>query len=413
LEASENLVEESLQQNSAHGRAEEAWNNEYHILLKSKMADYVERGLSAQLDQIAALADPPSNNMGGNLHSPPPIFSHDEKLAVSIAQKTTIDWLAFTCIIDIPAITAVVNTIWPNALLIRNKKGLAGYPESYSIHIENVQYGVVGCGASHGRNYVSLTGVACKTLTHELIAILVDILSLKELDARLTRLDLCLDLFHGELTWDHAYRSYDNGAFKGRKGGRNPQRKVIDLSSDGQNLGRTLYLGRRDGAVYGRVYEKGLEVFARLPDALRELSYEREEALGSPSPQADSWLRLEVEYKRVENDLSFDMLLNRDVYFAGAYPYFADALGLTDGVRPKSMKTDEDVSLIRLMHNARRSYGSLIHSLVQLGFTPNDVVEHLSSGSDNQRLLRSGLLDNLRAAVQRARDADPDAHIPF
>lgn len=412
LEASENLVEESLQQNSAHGRADEAWNNEYHILLKSNMSDYVERGLSAKLDQIAALADPPSNNMGGTYPLPPLNISYDENIAVSVAQKTTVDWLSFTCILDIPAISNTLQAIWPDALLMRNKKGLPGYPESYSVHVENMQYGVVGSGAAHGRNYVSLTGVACKTLTHDLYASFFEILSMPELDARLTRVDICLDLFQGELTWDHAYRAYDNDAFKAKKSPRNPQKKVIDLSSDGKNLGRTLYLGKRDGAVYGRVYEKGLEVFANLPEELRDLSHEREEQLGG-SQKADSWLRLEVEYKRSDSELPFDMLLNRDSFFAGAYPYFSDALGRTDGRRPKNLKTDTDVSLLKLMQNAKHSYGSLIYSLVQLGFTPNDVVDHLSSGRDNEKLLRSGLLADLKRAVEESRRADPEAHIPF
>lgn len=399
-------LHETLKKSSS---AAEALGQDATDIFIPSPAFFSDSELAERLRQMAAEPLPPSNNMGGNIPYPPPIFSHGEKSPISVNQKTTLDWLAFTCPKDLPDLCKVIETIWPAALFSQNKRGVVGYPESWSITVDGLAYGVIGLGAPHGRNYVSLDGTACKSLTDELVELVYEILTLKELDIRLTRVDICLDLYRGERTWDHALWAYDRGDFKGSKAGRPPQKKVIDVSAGGENLGRTLYIGKRDGAVYGRIYEKGLEVFANLPEDLRDLSHKRELELGEVSAKADSWLRLEVEYKRRESDLPFAMLLERDSYFAGAYPYFASALGLTDGRRPRGMKSDFDVDLIRMMHNAKRSYGSLIHSLTQIGFTPDDVVQHLSTGRNNDKLVRSGLLKEVQDAVRKF---DPDFDIP-
>jgi DNA relaxase NicK len=384
---------------------------------------FADRNVADSLDRLAKRDGPPSNNMGGNLPFPPPIFSHGEKLAENVVQKTKLDWIAFTSSRDVPELEALVKTIWPKALFARNGKGMFGYPESQMILVDEVQIGMMGFGAEHGRNYVSLPGTACKMLNDELIQLFYDCLTLQldnapgifYYDAKLTRLDICLDFFRGELTWDHAFRAYDLGAFKGSLGGRNPKKRVIDESADGRNLGRTLYIGTRGGNQYARIYEKGLEVFAKLPENLREISHAREEEMGGVIPHADDWLRLEVEFGNASKDriLPFEMMLHRDKYFAGSFPYFADALGLSDGLRPKTLKTDLDVDLFKLIYNAKRSYGSLVHSLTQLGFTDTEIRQELSSGRNNNKLIRSGLMSKLTEIVKQAGIVGQDSDIPF
>jgi len=419
-------VEKSLHENAPLSAADEAWNNEYHILLKQNMAGYVERGLSAELGRLAEIANPPSNNMGGNLPKPPPFLPHGEKPAGKVSQKTSLDWLGFTSSAEFEEVRHLIEAVWPDALLTRHVRGMPGYPEAWQISVDAVQYGMIGTGAAHGRHFVSLTGTACKTLTDELISMLYEAFHIERwnaaqqcmesvYDIRLSRVDLCFDFYRGEVTFDHAMNAYKNERFKNRKGGRNPQLKVIDLSSDSKNLGRTMYVGKRDGEVMARIYEKGLEVFAKLPEELRLLSEEREALYGSETLQADNWLRLEVEYKRVDKDrpLPLEMLLERDKYFAGAYPYYADALQRGDGLRPIGMKSEFQVDLDALMANAKRSYGSLIHSLEQMGFQPAEIVQHLSSGRHNDKLVKAGLIKKVTESLAEKRAADPDFDIPF
>nr|GFD19704.1 hypothetical protein [Tanacetum cinerariifolium] len=111
----------------------------------------------------------------------------------------------------------------------------------------------------------------------------------------------------------------------------------------------------------------------------------RESGSGLVDFKADDWLRLEAEYRRQGKDvlLPLDMMLRRDEYFAGAYPYFADALGRADGCRPS------------------------------LGFTDSDVVQYMTADRHNNKLVKSGLLARMRQAVDDAVGIDPDHDIPF
>ena len=416
-------MKKSLHELSENFSGSQAYDHEFGILLKHNMGGFVDRQVSRQLRELEPKATPPSNNMGGTESNTPLHFPHGEKSAVFCEQKTKIDWFGFTSSADVEAVKMVVSTIWPDVVFSRKSGGMPGYPDAYLITLDSVQYGLLGTGAAHGRHFVSLSGTACKTLTDELVQVFYDALTMTQLvggvpvsvfDARISRIDLCFDSYRREITYDDALAAYYEGGFKRPKARTNPELKKVSVSSD-RNLGRTMYVGKRDGHVMGRIYEKGLEVFAKLPEEMRLMSEEREGDICGPSLHADDWLRLEAEFKRVDKDrpLPLEMMLQRDVYFAGAYPFFAAALGMADGIRPAGLKSDFNVDLLALMHNARRSYGSLIHSLTELGFTADEVVEHLSSGRNNDKLVRSGLLREAKDAFDAVAALDPDFDIPF
>lgn len=377
-------------------------------------ADFADSDLLERFAALAAQDNPPSNNMGGTNPFPPLFVPHGEKSGEKLVQKTKIDWLGFTSPAELENLQALLAVAWPDVMLVNNGRGIPGYPKSYAIEVGTVQYGMLGTGATHGRNFVSLTGTACKTLDDDLVEILYQALSLPELDIRLSRVDICLDIFDGRVTWDHAVRAYKEGRFKRAMARKNPEFRKIESGSDYQNFGRTFYVGKRDGEVMARVYEKGLEIFAKLPDELRQQCIEREASLGEEKFSADDWLRAEVEYKRVDKDrpLPLSMLVDRDRFFAGAYPYFEELLGRVDGLRPIQVKSDLDVDLVKMIHHAKRSYGSLIHSLCGLGFSPDEVVKELSSDRHNNKLIKSGLYSAIRAELDKM-NIDPDADIPL
>lgn len=415
-------MKKSLHELSENFSASQAYDHEFGILLSHNMAGFVDRGVAKQLRELEPKATPPSNNMGGTDCDTPLHFPHGEKSAAFCKQKTKIDWFGFTSSADVEAVKLLVSTIWPDVVFSRKVGGMPGYPDAYLITVESIQYGLLGTGAAHGRHFVSLSGTACKTLTDELVQIFYEALTITQLvggeavsvfDPRISRIDLCFDSYRREITYDDALAAYHKGEFMRPQARRNPELKLVSVSSD-RNLGRTMYVGKRDGHVMARIYEKGLEVFAKLPEELRLMSEDRDGDVCGPMP-ADDWLRLEAEFKRVDKDrpLPLEMMLERDTYFAGAYPFFASALGLADGLRPAGLKSEFSVDLSALMHNARRSYGSLIHSLTELGFTPAQVVEHLSSGRNNDKLVRSGLLREAKAAFDAVAALDPDFYVPF
>jgi DNA relaxase NicK len=404
--------------------ASQAWDDEYQIQLRENANGFVELDTVRQLQRLAKPAHPPSNNMGGTYPLPPPFFSHCEKSGLSVAQKAKIDWLGFTSHADVESLKLLLDTIWPGVVFSRNAKGMPGYPESCSITLEGVQFGQMGYGAKHGKNHVSLPGTACKTLTPELIEVFHEALSMPEYAATLNRIDLCFDLYRGELSWDHAKWAYENGAFKRPRAARSPQVRFDGIVKDGANMGRTMTVGKRGGFVIARVYEKGLEVFAKLPEELQLLSECRhadleaaqvDQADSVPKFQADTWVRLEAEYRRQDEELMLplEMMLRRDQYFAGSFPYFGEAIGRADGIRPPILKTEFEVDLLAMIANGKRSYGSLIHSLKSLGFSDADVVEHLSTGRHNDKLVRSGLFSEIRSAVDLFQQMNPDHDIPF
>lgn len=408
----------SIQKNVGQGSAGEVWDREFHIQLKENFAGFVDPKITRQLAEVAS---PPSNNMGGTYPLPPLNISQCGNSTVNLVNKTKIDWLAFTSLADVPTLQLVLQTIWPEVTFSRNRQGMPGYPDSDSIKVEGVQFGQMGHGASHGRNFVSLTGTACKTLTDELVQVFFEALSIPAISGQLSRLDLCLDLYKGELSFDHAVWAYEQGQFKRPRASATPEQKKVGTTKAGENLGRTMYVGKRGGHVMARIYEKGLEVFAKLPEELRAMSECREWELstpvdgGPPVWKADNWLRAEVEYRRQGKDilLPLDMMIRRDEYFAGAYPYCASALGVADGVRPSMLKSDFDLDLLAMIGHAKRSYGSLVHSLKELGFRDSEVVEYITTGRPNEKLVRSGLLARIKAAVSEFERDNPDSDIPF
>lgn len=412
-------MKKSLHELTANCSGSQAVDHEFSILLEQNSNGFVDLDLARRLADLAEIANPPSNNMGGNLPYPPSFLPQCEKSTLKVVNKSKIDWLAFTSAADLDQLELVLQVVWPSLVFSRNSHGMPGYPESHSALVDGVQFGMIGFGAKHGRNFVSLTGTACKTLTDELVDVFHEALSLPEIDATLSRLDLCFDLFKGERTFDHAVWAYSNGEFKRSTGGAiSPEKKIVTTEKDGQNLGRTLYVGKRGGHVMARIYEKGLEVFARLPEDQRLMSEAREAVNGAPEAHtfvADDWLRLEVEYRRQGKDvpLPLDMMLRRDEFFAGAYPYFASALGVADGVRPSALKSEFQVDVDVMMAHMKRSYGSFVHSLKSLGFTDENVVECITSDRHNNKLVKSGLLGVMRQAVDQVLASDPDADIPF
>lgn len=421
--------------NSLHEKSRELTGSqeierEFRLLLESNMNGFLGPEIWPQLSRLAKRALPPSNNMGGTPPPTPLNFSHSEKSGsfvgteetssyVATFQKSAIDWLGFSSPIDIEGILVGLQILWPDMVFSSSKAGMRGYPKCKAMFVGEVQYGIVGFGAKHGRNSVSLTGTACKTIKtneqHEILRELMDVLQ-----ARLSRVDLCFDFYKGEVTFDDATLAYEAGQFKALNAPKNPETKVIGSTGpDGENLGRTRYIGPRNGEKYGRVYEKGLEVFAKMPEEYRQACTEREISLkgdsSSSSSIADDWLRLEVEFKRVEKDrpIPLDILLDRDSYFAGAYPFYAWAIGRGDGKGRSQLKSDAEIDHDKLIMAHRASYGNHVHTLRQIGFTDKEIVDLLDTGLHNQKLLKSGIVAAEQAAVKAYRKDYPDSDIPF
>lgn len=397
---------------------------EVDLLIKRNFEGFDERELAAKLAKLAPV--PPSNNMGGPYPPPPLNFPDSEINTEIIVQKTMIDWFGFTSPHPAEAILLGLQILWPEMIASSSKAGMKGYPKCKALYLGDVQYGLLGFGAKHGRNAVSLTGVACKTITtneqFDLLRGLMDVL-----EGRLTRVDLCFDFYKGEVTFDYALFALERGDFKAAKANKPPETRIVSTTgASGENLGRTLYIGPRKGEKYGRVYEKGLEVFAKMPEEYRLACTEREMAINEAKKLAgedmqvrtiaDDWLRLEVEFKRVDKDrpIPLDIILDRDSYFAGSFPFYAWALGQGDGKGRSRLKSDAQVNYDKLIMAHRAAYGNHVHTLRKIGFTDTEIVNLLDTGKHNQKLVKAGLVAEGQQAVKQYRaEQSSDSDIPF
>lgn len=391
------------------------------LLISSNLDGYIDPAFSDAVEVAAlkAVLLPPSNNMGV---TPPltPLFLPQCEITNN-KNKVLIDWLGFSSLFSIDEILYSLRQIWPDLLFSKSSVGMVGYPECKAIMNGNVQFGLVGFGSkTHERISVVLTGVACKTITFDdQFAFLHDVLVL--LDARLSRVDLALDFYRGEITFDAALWAHGQGHFKKNNAPKNPEHKVVcGVGADGQNLGRTLYIGSRNSELFARIYEKGLEVFARMPEEYRQLSTERENLKlkdsGAVRSIADDWLRLEVEFKRKSKDrpIPLSILTDRDNFFAGAYPFFASSLKSATGRGRGSLRTVEHITHDKKIAAHKASYGNHICTLKEIGFSDTEIVNLLNSGRPDQKLMRTGLIDIQKEAyLKAARAQDPDFDIPF
>jgi DNA relaxase NicK len=379
---------------------------------------------SAQPVAVLAPVDPPPTNRGGPVDNFGP-FSD---------QRTKLDWFGFTVVRDFRDLEAWCQCVFPGCEVTANPKGIKGYPESAAICLNGAHLGSIGHGCKHGRNMVNITGEGCKRIRVTDYGFLID--ATKCLDegindaplnvkdrVKLIRLDLALDFYRGEVTWDDAHQAFDDGAFDVDTpfGAITPVKGVISSSKDGVNRGRTLNVGLRSAAIMARVYEKGLEVFAKMPDTYKATVPNPEDAVfgddqfAVPDTVALDWLRVEVEFKpKDELVLDWDFITHRDEVFASAFPFCCQVLQRHQTQRPIRVRSEAVVSLDRTVRALRNSYGNTIHTLRQLGLTALDIVNLLDSGIPNSKLVRAGVADAVKEDPEwLSRIVGQDRDIPF
>lgn len=233
-------------------------------------------------------------------------------------------------------------------------RGLIGFKESITLHAKHgsVSSGIgsVAWGGDQqaGRWLLQLTGVGCQLVRDW------DGLRnlLEELGSKLTRVDLALDFLAGEHSVDEAVQMYEGGGFQ--LSGRSPGTRV-DGDWIGGEKGRSFYVGNSKNGKMLRVYEKGKQ-------------------LGDSS---SDWTRFEVQLGNRDRVIPFDVLTQRDAFFAGCYPALAAMVEVASESIPTLQKGGES-SLSHLLYHLKRCYGKLLHTCVaEAGATNADLIEEL------------------------------------
>lgn len=192
--------------------------------------------------------------------------------------------------------SAQLEKIFGFGITIQRESGANFYKRSYVL---GDAWGMVCHGGQRNTLLVMLSGEGCAAAAFGWEQRLHDWLKTAQ-SPRITRCDLAHDDYTGETySVDRADRDFDGGLFN--NGGRNPDCEHRGNWKHPNGKGRTLYVGNRANGKYCRVYEKGRQ-------------------LGDKNSE---WVRVEVEFKSVDRQIPFDVLLRPGEYLAASYPAFA------------------------------------------------------------------------------------------
>lgn len=350
---------------------------------------------------VAASNSPPSCNTGGTqpLHHSlcPANLGHR-------CQKTIIDTISWT--IPSPRQERLADEVkWIESAVLRafpdgcewtsGGKGQHGYPFQVQLVSNSLILGWLAYGAPHGRHWLYLTGTGLRYrrdagLDDDTLVCFCDLPG-----ARLGRIDIALDLFdHAIYSVEKSISVHAAGGYKLPRAPGNPHSELFqsDTRIEGFELARTHYLGKRNASKRMRIYDKGLQLLGSLTS--EELAEYKARGIVRADPTPDGsrleeWTRVELVYKHDKlRPLCREMVVDRDSYFAGAYPILADLLDRSDGTRPGYIPKDEDCELARLIEAGRESYGGLIYFLKnERQLSNDDIIRELIGTKSSARLM--------------------------
>lgn len=257
-------------------------------------------------------------------------------------QLAKIDWL--NCTFPTPSLSpegfvAMLSRMMGRPVSGIADRGLLGFDSSVKLFARHGSLtspiGAIAFGGESqcGRWLFQLTGVGCQFVRDW------DGLRdfLESLDAKITRVDLAVDFLEGEHTVEEAVTLYQSGGFQ--LGGRSPSSRLDGDWINGEE-GRTLYIGKAKNGKMLRVYEKGRQ-------------------LGHASSE---WTRFEVQLGNRDRIIPFDVLTERDAFFAGCYPALAQFVADASQHIPTLSKAGE-VSIAHLLFHLKRCYGKVFGTL--------------------------------------------------
>lgn len=193
-------------------------------------------------------------------------------------------------------VSARCEALFGFGITMKMDRGQHFYRNSYRL---GDGFGLVCYGGQRGTVLIQLTGEGCMNAKAGWEKRLHDFLSNAD-RARITRIDLAYDDFESKkYSVDRAASDYDAGLFEMR--GRPPSYEQRGNWKKPDGKGRTVYIGSRKNGKFARIYEKGKQ-------------------LGDPESE---WVRVELEYKSVDREIPFDVLLVAGEYLSAGYPAFA------------------------------------------------------------------------------------------
>lgn len=298
--------------------------------------------------------------------------------------KTTVDWLTFRTQAEPPAaldgLRPLYGDIGAHLRLLPLKRGLLGFQQASAVVCGDMAIGRMDYGGESQRGWVrvQIPGKGCEWVKDWDAVESVESLPAAEI----RRLDLALTTWAGECTHERVLAAHGAGRFN--CGGRTPNLRQI-ISSD-PRAGRTCEVGTRAKSdKFFRAYEKGFQLAAQM-------HHEGLTHIGGCA--IEGIYRNEVELKAENRPIPFEVISQRDSYFAGSYPFLADLLpGVECDILMRRPERAPQMDLQAALSNCRRQFGNtLFTALTAFHGDMGAVMAQILGQDHNPDLLAAGVL---------------------
>lgn len=384
-----------------------------------------------------------------------PVFNSlkkvDELTPTIEPQKTIIDYLTFTSPYSVERLVRYMSKIIPGLEIEDRKIGFFGYEKSWVMTVGGENIGIVASemdidsfrkvtfgpdgrelprhlwevADTYGRNLFSLSGSGCKYIKNWVIAYKL----LKRMDARITRVDISMDFYHGEVTYKDAFiaayaipedgaprENWKIGDIAGNEFLASTANKSRGIFSNTYTptdhrgtLGKTLNIGAPKGAKRCCIYEKGYERYNKLIGIYQDDNHDLHSTFftdpkryGCPgNTLIKDWLRVEVRFGNCDNVLDLDMVIFRDKYFRRSYPFCERIIGKGDGMKPKGIMKRSEVDIAKLTYYAKQGYGGLVYALKEIGHSNDEIINSIIGDDFSKRLKNDGVLIDILELQQK------------
>lgn len=262
--------------------------------------------------------------------------------------KTQVDWLSFRSKMGPEDLADLMESVFPSEYgfdVGQTGRGWNGYEKSYDLLLLGKRVGQIATGGEHqcGWSQVTITGEgiphipnAPETLTK----------AVEDSRGQLKRVDIALTTMDGSVTADKVLAAYRSGGFD--CSARRPT--CLTMRPEDPTEGTTVSIGKRNQPKYFRAYEKGFQM-------AKQLNYELDHFDGVPL--ADIF-RLELEIKAKPVDFPSDILINRDSFFAGAYPFLATVVDADPAAFSLTPQRQAQLTLDASLECIRRQWGNTL-----------------------------------------------------
>jgi phage replication initiation protein len=298
--------------------------------------------------------------------------------------QTAIDWCTFRTQAEVEdclkALRGVYGSMGDLITLRSRRGGWNGFEQAYDVCMGDMPLALMAYGGEAQRGWinVSITGRGCEWCldwerAHSVLT--------KLLRFEWRRIDIALTVKDGSINHERVVLAHANGEFQ--CAGRPPVLKEITHSDP--LAGRTAYVGVRTSGKYLRCYEKGLELVKGKAPGLNITHLDG-------VPILDIY-RVELELKAKDFPLPIDIVMRRDDYFAGAYPFNRS---LIDAKPMKFFQKRERLpqrDLELALMNIQYQYGkTLFTALMAFGGDVSSVWDKIVGSQHSEALLNDGVL---------------------